>query len=278
MNRFVIDGARLGTAAMMAAVLSLPAGSAHAQPQGPNDWCRGERGGYDRASTCDVREFTVAATGGTLAVEGTNGGISVEGEARSDVRILAKVVATARSDQRARQIAAAVRLAPTLDRVHADGPGNLQNGEGWSVSYRLSVPRGLNLALHTTNGGISIRDVESSVQFRTTNGGVKLAGIGGDVKGQTTNGGVDVELEGHSWIGEGLDVETTNGGVKIAIPAQYSARFQASTNNGGFHVDHPGAVQGRRDRQARDIDVQLGAGGAPIKVRTSNGGVRVVEK
>jgi hypothetical protein len=31
-------------------------------------------------------------------------------------------------------------------------------------------------------------------------------------------------------------------------------------------------------RRTRDVSVRLGAGGAPIRVRTSNGGVRVTRK
>jgi len=33
-----------------------------------------------------------------------------------------------------------------------------------------------------------------------------------------------------------------------------------------------------QDRAGRDVNLQLGSGGAPIKVRTSNGGVRVTKK
>ena len=132
-------------------------------------------GNSDRATFCEVREFKVAATAGTLSVSGTNGGISVEGESRGDVHILAKIVANAETDARARQIAASIRLNPTLDQVEATGP-RTQNREGWSVSYRLSVPRALNLALRSSNGGISLRDLDSKVEFETTNGGVKLIG------------------------------------------------------------------------------------------------------
>ena len=262
-------------AAACATLLAARAGTATVAAQ-QDDWCRNERSGNnDRAQFCEVREFSVAATAGTLSVEGTNGGISVEGEARGNVRILAKVVATAETEQRARSIATAVRLNPTLEQVAAAGPQGLRNREGWSVSYRIAVPRALNLSLRTSNGGITVREVDSRVEFRTTNGGVKLIGLAGEVKGQTTNGGVKIELDGQSWSGEGLDVETSNGGVKLAIPENYNARLEAHTENGGFHSDHPGATTGRR---GRDISLQLGSGGAPIRVRTSNGGVRITRK
>jgi hypothetical protein len=259
-----------------ATILLTGAGPARLSAQQNNDdWCAQDRWGRDRAGVCQVREFTVAATSGTLDVSGTNGGITVEGESRGDVRILAKVVATAETEQRAKAIADAVELKPTLEQVHADGPRNLQNREGWSVSYRISVPRALNLSLRTSNGGITVREVESQITFRTSNGGVKLIGVSGDVRGQTSNGGVDVDLDGTAWIGEGLDIETSNGGVKISVPENYSARLEARTENGGVNADYPGIVQ---DRRGRDINVQLGSGGAPIKIRTSNGGVRVTRK
>jgi Putative adhesin len=268
----------LGRPLALGAVLALSVGvgSAAAQQRGADDdWCRGDQWGDDRAGVCVVREFKVAATAGTLSVSGTNGGISVEGEARGDVRILAKIVATAETDARAREILGTIQLNPTIDQVEATGP-QTRNREGWSVSYRLYVPRALGLALRTTNGGISIRDIDSKVDFKTTNGGVKLTAVNGDIKGRTTNGGVDIDLDGTFWSGEGLDVETTNGGVKVTVPETYSARFEASTDNGGLNVDFPGVTQQRR--RSRDLTTQLGSGGAPIRVRTTNGGVRLTRK
>lgn len=259
----------------LALVCLAPAGPAVTSAQQTDDWCRNESWGRERDGVCDVRQFTVAATSGVLAVEATNGGIQVEGQARSDVLIQAKVVATADSEARARQIADAVRIDATLERVVADGPRGLRGHEGWSVSYRLAIPRGVNLSVQTVNGGISIRDVESKIEFRTSNGGVKLAGLAGDVRGRTSNGGIDVDLEGSAWNGEGLDVETSNGGVRISIPEQYSARLEASTFNGGMRVDYPGAATPSR---GRDLNVQLGSGGPPIRVRTSNGGINVRRK
>ena len=64
--------------------------------------------------------------------------------------------------------------------------------------------------------------------------------------------------------------------MKIAVPDNYSARLEVSTNNGGVHSDF-GGMSRDRDRD-RDISVQLGGGGAPIKVKTSNGGVKITKK
>lgn len=255
-----------------------PPASAAGQAAVGADWCERERSGGDRAGFCEVRELTVAPTSGVLAVEAhPNGGISVEGQARGDVHVLARISTSAETDARARQIASAVRIRATLDRIDAEGPSELGNREGWSVNYRLAVPQGLNLSLVAHNGGISVRGLEADLEFRTTNGGVTLAALGGNVRGRTTNGGVNIELDGSSWLGDGLDVATSNGGVQIAVPEHYSALLEASTQNGGLRADLPG-MTGRERERPRTLSLQLGSGGAPIRVRTQNGGVRVTRK
>lgn len=240
-----------------------------------DDWCQERHWGNDRAGACEVRELTLPSSG-SLAVDASpNGGIAVQGAPRYDVHLRAKIVATAATEARAKQILSAVRVQPSGDRIEAEGPTGLDRRESWSVSYELSVPLQTSLALNTTNGGVSIRDVEGRIEFTTTNGGVKLANVGGEVRGRTTNGGVDIDLDGATWRGEGLDVQTTNGGVRLSVPEHYSARLEAGTTNGGLNSDFPVIVSGRVNR---DIEATLGAGGPPIRVRTSNGGVRITRK
>ncbi len=259
---------------LMAVTAALPA--AAPQQAASDDWCRSERSNNsDRESVCDVRQFTVVAAGTMTVNAEPNGGIQVDGGPRGDILVQAKVVGQAETQARARQIADAVKVTATPSDVSADGPSGLGRREGWSVSYRLAVPTVSMLSLKTTNGGITIRDVDGNVEFRTVNGGVKLTNMAGDVKGRTSNGGVDVDLDGPGWRGEGLDVETSNGGVHLRIPEQYSAHLETGTVNGGLNIDFPVTVQGRVDRQ---ISADIGGGGAPIRVRTHNGGVKVSKK
>jgi hypothetical protein len=238
--------------------------------------CREDRSSRDREQACEVREFTVFAGAGQLTVDAApNGGIQVSGSARGDVIVRAKVTASAASQQRAQAILSAVRVDAMSATISADGPQGLERRESWSVSYRLAVPTLTSLDLKTVNGGIDIDNVDGRIEFTTVNGGVKLAAVSGEVRGRTSNGGVDVDLDGPTWQGQGLDVETSNGGVKLRIPEQYSARLDAGTVNGGISVDFPVTIQGRFDRT---ITTNLGAGGPLIRVRTHNGGVKVMKK
>ena len=117
------------------------------------------------------------------------GGIQVNGSMRADMLVQAKVNAYAETEERAREIAASVRVEAASDRVSADGPRAMGRHEGWSVSYRIGVPTQTSLSLKSTNGGITVDGVEGHIEFATVNGGVKLANVNGDVRGRTSNGG-----------------------------------------------------------------------------------------
>ena len=159
-------------------------------------------------------------------------------------------------------------------RVYATGPDGNRNREWWSVSYRINVPRKNDLDLRASNGGITIVGVTGNMRFDTTNGGVKLQDIGGRVNGETRNGGLNVLLSGNKWDGEGLDVETSNGGVTLSLPDNYNAELETRTVNGGLNIDFPITVQGELTGR-RGLQTTLGSGGPLVRVRTTNGGVKI---
>jgi hypothetical protein len=221
---------------------------------------------------CEVRESTMPA--GPLNVDaGTNGGISIEGWDRNEIRVRAIVQGSARSESRAREVAGQVQVQTGGGRAYATGP-ELERREWWSVSYRINVPRKNDLDLRASNGGITIVGVTGNMRFDTTNGGVRLQDVGGRVNGGTRNGGLNVMLSGDKWDGDGLDVETSNGGVTVQIPDGYNAEFETRTVNGNLRIDFPITVQGELTSR-RGISTTLGAGGPLIRARTTNGGVKV---
>ena len=236
------------------------------------DPCRDSGWDDDYYRTCEVREESMAA--GPLTVDaGRNGGIQVEGWDRNEIRVRAVVTSSARSETDAKQLASAVQIHVGSGKVTAVGP-TAERRQWWSVSYRINVPRRNDLDLHANNGGVSIFGVSGTLRFDTTNGGVRLNAVAGDVRGETRNGGVDVVLSGDRWDGVGLDVETSNGGVNLTIPEGYNAELTTRTVNGGFRTDFPMTIQGELSPR-QGITTTLGAGGAPVRVRTTNGGLRI---
>lgn len=238
---------------------------------------RGEKGlsctqwnrNSDQQTHCVMREQTIPA-GGVINVDGrTNGGVSVRGWDRNEIFVRAQVQAWAKTEQEAQALTEQVQVEISGTNIRSNGPAS-QNRQGWSVSFEVFVPRRSDLQLKAHNGGISVREVRGRIEFETHNGGVTLSQLAGNVRGTTTNGGINVTLDGARWDGDGLDVQTTNGGVKVTMPANYSAHLESSTVNGGLSFDFPVTVQGKIERE---LNTSIGGGGAPIRVRTTNGGV-----
>lgn len=258
-------------AAALLFVVSPQAGWAQTDRDDPCE-DRGRHGDDDDYRHCEVREEILAAA--PLAVDaGRNGGVRVSGWDRSEIRVRAIVQAHARDEGRAREIASEVQIQTGGHRVQSSGPQTSRR-EWWSVSYRIDVPRRTDLDLSANNGGITIDGVSGTIRFDTSNGGVRLSDVGGSVRGRTRNGGLNVALAGQRWDGDGLDVETTNGGVTLSIPDGYNADLETRTVNGSFRTDYPITIQGELNYR-RGLSTTLGSGGAPVRVRTTNGGLRI---
>jgi hypothetical protein len=226
----------------------------------------------ERARHCEIREQTAAGVGRLNIDAGRNGGATVKGWLRSDVLVRARVEASAGTEAAAAQMASQIAVDGSGGQVLATGPESANNS-WWSVSYEIFVPQNTGLELKTQNGGVSISDVRGTIHFEVTNGGVHLKRVAGDVTGSTVNGGLHVELAGAVWDGRQLDVSTRNGGVTLTVPSTYSAHIQAETVNGGLQSDFPVTVD--KSVKPRRLDFNVGSGGAPIHVATTNGGVSV---
>ena len=242
-----------------------------------DEWCREAERNNRYASACDVREESLGGLTSLDVDSGGNGGIRVRGTAGTGTRVRFRVVGNARDDRDAREIMQGVRITTDGGRIRVTGPQS-RDGQWWHVEVEVEAPRELPLTLTTSNGGIAIEGTTGRARFDTQNGGVALRDVSGDVRGRTVNGGVSLALEGTQWQGAGLDVETTNGGVRMELPANYNAELHTETNNGGIDIDFPITVRGRVSDMRRRIDTTIGSGGAPLRVRTVNGGVSIARR
>lgn len=264
--------ARAGALAALLLAATVPTArplSAQADPvRVEEDDCRWDDGGRERY--CEVREYALEPRGRLAVDAGPNGGIAVRGWDRDEISLVARVQASTR-DGDPRGLARSIEVR-TGDVIEADGPRRPGRRAHWSVSFELMVPRGTDLRLEASNGGIRLEGLTGETVAHTTNGGITLAGGAGRVRGETTNGGIHLELEGSTWDGDGVELRTTNGGVDIRIPDDYDAELETGTVNGGMRLDIPVVVQGRIDRRIRTT---LGDGGPLIRVTTTNGGVTI---
>ena len=221
---------------------------------------------------CEVRTAVLPLVNGQLNVSGKNGGIEVIGEDRRDIALEAKVTAQGSSHDDAAARLRAIRIVTNPD-IHSEGPddGGMHR-YGWTVEYKLRVPRHLAANLRTMNGAIELAGIDGAVHAQTTNGGLSLRDLAGDVHAETVNGGVELTLAGNKWRGNGLYARSTNGGVSVKVPDHFGAHLVASTVNGGLDVGFPVTVQGKIHKS---IDTDINGGGPTVHLETVNGGVSI---
>lgn len=261
----------LGTAAALAALAAALPSPAAAQ-RTDAEWlesCRenGSRWGDGRSGFCEVRPSTLRA-GGTLTVDGGEaGGATVRGYDGSEIRVSARIQAHAASEEQAREIARRVMVRSEGGTLRADGPERSRD-TGWSVIYDIRVPRRQDVTVRTQNGPVSVEDVTGRMSLRATNGPITLRRVGGAVEARVQNGPVSVVLDGTRWNGAGLDVESVNGPVTLTLPRSYSAELEVGTVHGPVNMD---LALSDGYRSGRRVKTTLGAGGAPVRVVTTNG-------
>ncbi len=268
----------LGRSVLIAALMTFTGVAVVAQKEKVKDkdkslTCREDSWYNDRlVGNCEIREQTLALSGGTIAIDGRqNGGVSVKGWDQNQVLVRVRVQTGAPTAGEAQDLSRQIRIETSGAKIFASGPESRRD-YNWNVSYEVFVPRRADLSIETHNGGIAIAEVNGRIDFTALNGGVVLRRVGGAVRGSTTNGGLVIELAGDRWDGDSLDVSTTNGGIVLSVPENYSANLQTGTVNGSVSVDFPVTVQGRINKQ---IALNLGSGGATVKAMTTNGGVHL---
>lgn len=264
-------------AALAVVLLASTSATAQQRTLPDDDWCKNSsEWGHERERACEVRETMVPAS--RLDINGgPNGGIKVKTWDRSDILVRSRVSAVADTEADARSFVRDTEVTVTDGRVRADIPET--RDDGWvNVNFEVFVPRETDLELRALNGGVAVEGVEGDIEAEAMNGGITLSGVAGAVRARTMNGGVSVALAGDAWEGRGLDVETTNGGISVALPEGYSAELEARTRVGRISTDGLSLPREseRRGYQVGDrVEATLGRGGAPLRLRTTNGGVSI---
>lgn len=246
-----------------------------ANPERDQGWtqpCHSDNDG--RVAHCEVREFSYPRSKRPVAIDGgENGGMTVMGWDRDEVRMIYRVTTRARTEDRARALAEEVQLELAKGVVRPSGPESTPN-ESWNIEIKAWVPRASDLALSTHNGPLGLRDVHGRMDLNSINGPVSLVDLGGAVKARVQNGPLHVALAGSRWIGTGLDAEAQNGPLNLVLPAHYSARLVTGTINGPWSFDY--ALEANPGKAW--ISTTLGKGGPPVRVVTTNGPFHLAER
>jgi hypothetical protein len=212
------------------------------------------------------------ADGGVFALSNVNGSVEVRAWEKQSVEIRARK-STRGSSADLSRVQIVVDAKPGEVSVRTLYPES--EGLDVSVEYHVRVPAHVVLQrLETVNGSVSVRGVAGSGLLRSVNGNVELLDGAGRFDVRSTNGNVRIELS-ELPPGSPISIETVNGSVVLALPANADAELDILSMNGDFQSELPVMLHGALT--AHDFRGRLGRGGASVKVRTVNGGIRVIE-
>jgi DUF4097 and DUF4098 domain-containing protein YvlB len=210
-------------------------------------------------------------SGGVFELTNVNGSIEVDAWDKAQVEIRARKT-TRGSAADLDRVQIAVDAQPGEVAVRTLYPES--KGLDVTVEYRIRVPAHVVLKrVETVNGMVHARGVTGTGLLRSVNGNVELLEGAGRFDARSTNGNVRIELN-QLPSGSPISIETVNGNVVLALPADADAELDILSMNGDFRSELPVMLRGRLS--SRDFHGELGRGGGLVKVRTVNGGIRVV--
>src|SRR5271154_1845902 len=208
--------------------------------------------------------------GGTFELQNVNGTVEVQAWDRNEVEVRAVKTAKERESDLDR-VSIEVEAKPNSVSVMTRYPQN--EGVEVFVEYLVHVPNSAVVEhLATVNGTLRISGVDHVEELRTVNGNIEVYEGGGAVRAHVTNGNVHLELT-HLREKDETFAETTNGSVLLAVPADTQADLEARCLNGSFSSELPVALESTL--RPREMHGKLGHGGAPIRLRTVNGGIQI---
>jgi hypothetical protein len=263
----------------------------------------------ERAEQEDTERFD-APRGGALRLENANGKTRVVGEDRDDIEVRYRKVARAESEEGARSLVDAIRLDVRDEAgvlvMGFEIPGRW-NRRGW-VDVEVHAPRGLRIDVVAANGRVCVSGLRSAVRCKSSNGTIRIDDVIGDISVATSNAKVKthctcgrlrarssngkIELEEHRGSvdastsngmihcevdelgSEGVILATSNGRISLDLPEEVNGDVDIRVDNGVIRTSREVAGSSGEDRRGR-VKGTLGRGGAPIRLRASNGTISV---
>jgi hypothetical protein len=203
-----------------------------------------------------------------LSVENDSGSVRIVGTDADEVSVEAEVSVGLRDTGFSHEVVdSTLELRGTCPLI----------GSMWCrVTYRIEMPRGLDVEVDTDNDRVDVRNVDGAVVVDSDNGRVELANVGGTVEVHGNNG----RIVGRGLSSRVVDVSTNNGAIELEFVAAPD-RLHANGDNGSIDIAVPQIDEGYSviadsDNGDRAIDVDDNPDSPHvIAVETDNGGITV---
>ncbi|MDQ3069944.1 MAG: DUF4097 domain-containing protein [Acidobacteriota bacterium] len=161
----------------------------------------------------------------------------------------------------------------SVERI--DGRLELRTDDG---SVRVSEAAG-DVLVVTRDGSITLERVAGRVDARSGDGSIRVTGSPSSLALETRDGSVVVRAERNTVMQDDWSVRTGDGSVVVEVPEGFGAELDAETQDGTVRSQlSVGGSSDQSDRtrdERRTLRGKIGAGGKVLKLRTSDGSIRL---
>lgn len=260
---------------------------------------------WGERATHEERLVVPSPPGRAISIYNANGKTRVIGEDRDDIEIRIHKSVRADCPDLAAKLLDSIRLqnSKSTDVLEIEVQIPRKCSRHAVAHIELCVPRDTKVSLSTTNGKICLEGLERSIRARSSNGSVSINDVKGDIDVTTANAKVTCKcthghlrvrssngkIEADSHHGS-IDASTSNGIIRASLDELGESGVELTTSNGRIVLDLPekpdvdvdirvenGHIRNDLELQNQTSDIdgrvrgRLGAGGTPIRLRTSNG-------
>jgi DUF4097 and DUF4098 domain-containing protein YvlB len=154
--------------------------------------------------------------------------------------------------------------------AHDLGDRSLLRTSGGSIRVEGA---GGDVDCQTSGGSITISGADGEVDAQTSGGSIRLAQIAGAVNATTSGGSIEAEIIGQPE--SDMSLRTSGGTVTLRLDETVRADLDAQASGGSVKSDIAVSVRGevKRDR----LQGTMNGGGPLLTLRSSGGGVRILE-
>jgi DUF4097 and DUF4098 domain-containing protein YvlB len=234
----------------------------------------------------EEKQFNFLPGGKLEITAGLPGSIRILGWRQSTVRLEAEKIVYYQPPEKARELLSKnpirVRYTQTHASVQCPIPSQIDAVMEFNLTLRVPGDK-TDVKVAMGRGDFTIESVNGWVEVTVAEGSLEARSMSGYFSGSSGRGDIYVEMSGKFWKGLEFAATTQHGSVDLRLPADYSAALQLETRDGSIAVDYPPRiVDGEtqppeilKRKNSQSLTGAVGEGGAPIKLLTHAGDIRL---
>jgi DUF4097 and DUF4098 domain-containing protein YvlB len=139
-----------------------------------------------------------------------------------------------------------------------------------------------DIRVRSGDGTIRLEKVEGNLDLETVDGRIELDAKPTILRSKTGDGSIQLNVAPDTTMTGDWEVTSGDGSITMTLPSGFNAELDAETGDGSVRASHPGIRSeentGDRDERRerrRVLRTTMGQGGKVLRVRTSDGTVRI---